>query len=175
MEIEFHGQYDKQIFFKAVALANRPSQRNIIIRIASGLVFLSIYIAYFTVVATKDSYSTADVFRAGRHLITFLIVGYFLFQPFISSRITASRLWEDPNIRKTFRGRISSMGISYIYSTSENDLKWESFIRGRKGDDFVVLLTADGVLSVFPQAFFINDNEWRKFQQLVESKVKEPI
>jgi hypothetical protein len=65
MEIEFHGQLDRKSFFKAVALANRPSQRNIIIRIVLGLVFLSIFIAYFIMVAAKDSYSSADVFRAG--------------------------------------------------------------------------------------------------------------
>lgn len=174
MEIEFQGQYDKPTIFKAVSLANKPSKRNTIIRIGFTILFLAIYIAYFINLGSKETLSSFDFLKAGRHLITLPIVAYFLLQPYISSYFAASNLWKDPTMQRPLAGAISSQGVAYISSTKKRrEIAWESFAKKQMSENLIVLLTADGVLSFFPRHFFKTDNDWQRVKQWVDFKVTE--
>ncbi len=176
MEIEFQGQYDKASIFKAVSLANKPSRRNKLIRIGLTVLFLAIYAAYFINLTGKENLSSLDFLKSGRHLITLLIVAYFLLQPYISSFFTAAGLWKNPAMQKPLAGVISSQCITYINATKEREeIAWENFAKKQMTKDLIVLLTADGVLLFFPRHFFKTDNDWQRVKQWVDFKVVEAI
>ncbi len=173
MEIEFQGQYDKNTTFKAVKLANKPSRLNSIIRIGLTALIAFIFIAYYVAIANKESLSSFEIFRSGRHLITIPILLYFLLQPYISSYQTAANIWKNPIMQKPLSGVISSQGVAYISSTGRRETDWAKFAKKHVTENLIVLLTADGVLSFFPRHFFKDDNDWRIVVQWANSKVAE--
>lgn len=174
MEIEFQGQYDKDTIFRAVKLANKPSKRNSFIRIGLAILIAFIFIAYFIAISNKESPSSFEIFRSGRHLITIPVILYFLLQPYISSYQTATNLWKNPTMQKPLAGTISGQGIAYISSSKgRKEMDWGNFAKKQVTDNLIVLLTVDGVLSFFPRHFFKTDNDWRIVVQWVNSKVVE--
>lgn len=170
MEIEFQGQYDKNLFYKAVALANMPSRRGNIIRILSLVI---IAVVFVWLVASYLTQNNPNTFKALRLSITIPMLAYFLLSPYITSWRVASQLWKDKTIQALVTGRVTGLGITYTSSTAEKEFKWESFARVRKAQDLIVLVTADGTISIHPRSFFGNDGDWGRFQQLVEFKVVE--
>lgn len=176
MEIEFQGQYDKDTILRAVKLANKPSKGVFLLRIGLAVLILCIFVAYLISIASKDSLSSFEMFRSGRHLITIPVLLYFLLQPYISSRQTASSLWKNPVMQKPLQGVISAQGIAYVSSsTGRRETGWDKFAKKQMTDNLIVLLTADGVLYFFPRYFFKTDNDWRVVVQWVNSKVLEAI
>lgn len=173
MEIEFQGQYDKSTTFKAVKLANKPSKLTSIIRIGLTALIAFIFIAYYIAIANKESPSSFEIFRSGRHLISIPILLYFLLQPYISSYQTAANIWKNPIMQKPLSGVISSQGVAYISPTGRRETDWAKFAKKHITENLIVLLTADGVLSFFPRHFFKDDNDWRIVVQWVNSKVAE--
>lgn len=174
MEIEFQGLYDKATVFVAVRLANKPTRRNAFIRIGLAILFIAIYIAYFISVASEESLSSFEIIRSGRHLITLPVIAYFLFQPAISSYQSATNLWKNPTMQKPLAGAISGQGVAYISPTKgRREVAWESFAKKQVAENLIVLLTADGVLSIFPRHFFKSDDDWKRVKQGVDFKVVE--
>jgi len=176
MEIEFQGQYDKAAVFRAVSLANQPSKRGFLLRIGLAVLFIILYAAYFINVAGKDTLSSFDLFRSGRHLITLLFIAYFLFQPYIAAYFAASNIWKDPGMQRPQAGVISNQGVAYISSTgNRTEIAWERFAKKRMKENLIVLLTADGVISFFPRNFFKTDADWERAQKMVDFKVVEAV
>lgn len=176
MEIEFQGQFDKVTIYKAVKLANKPSKRNSIIRIGLTILFLAIYIAYFISVGNQENLSTFDFLRAGRHLFTLPFIAFFLLQPYISSYFTASNLWKNPSMQKPLSGAISNQGIAYISSSkTRHEIVWDRFAKKQSSENLIVLLTADGILSIFPRQFFKTADDWQRIKQLIDFKVTEAV
>ncbi len=173
MEIEFQGQYDKSTTFKAVKLANKPSKLNSVIRVGLTVLITFIFIAYYVSIANKESLSSFEIFRSGRHLIIIPILLYFLLQPYLSSYQAAANIWKNPIMQKPLSGAISGQGVAYISSTGRSETDWAKFAKKRVTENLIVLLTADGVLSFFPRHFFKDDNDWRIVLQWVSSKVVE--
>jgi len=174
MEIEFHGQYDKKSFMKAVSLASKPSKRNALIRLGISFIFVLIFAAYFINLAMEDNLSSFELLRSSRHVISILILVYFIFQPNISAYIVALRLWKDPSTRKPLAGAISGQGITFFTSTNGRREKgWESYVKKRTTEDMLVLLSAAGELTYFTRQFFNNDEDWKKVVQWANFKVME--
>lgn len=169
MEINFQGQYQRGQYFKGVYRSNKPKTSIAILRIALFVVFAALFIAViFSEV--QNGLETSVFFRLGRHLLTFLALLYFILQPFIKSYQNASRLWKDPFIRAGVAGTVSGNGISYGSYIQE----WHRFIKKDIGDEMVVLVTDDRIMSILPRNFFSTAQDWERFIQMVEQKVKEP-
>ena len=176
MEIEFQGQYDKTIIFKAIALANKPSKRNELIRI--GLALLSVVLFAIDIVVETHQYSLPpfDSIWATRYILVFLVVAYILLIPFIASNLTARRVWKNPALRAPLAGAISSQGVAYISTTKgRRDLPWETFIKKNLSEEMITLVSSAGVLSIFPRSFFKSDSDWNTvrlwvLQNVVEGK-----
>ena len=173
MDIEFHGQYSKDILFKALSLINKPSKRSAILRILLFIVFLSIYIPLVVMVANNEDRSSYEVYRLIRHFLTIIVLGYFIFQPYISSYFTASRLWNTSVMRKPVSGVISSQGITYSSSPSNEIISWENFSKVCKSEDIIAMTFPGKLPLIFSRSFFNNAEDWAKFQKLVEYKIKE--
>jgi hypothetical protein len=175
MEIEFQGQYDKATLFKAVQLANKPSKRNTILRISFAVLIVALFVAYAIAIANKDSLSSFEIFRSGRHLITIPFLLYFLLQPYISAYQTTNNLWKSPFMRAPMQGVVSSQGIVYGVSVGRTETPWGKFAKKQVTNNLIVLLTDDGILSILPRHFFKTENDWQIVTQWVKVKVIEPI
>lgn len=175
MEIEFEGHYDQRSTFEAVRLATKPSKLNSIIRIGLIIIIGAIFLAYFIVVIDNGSLSTFELVRSGRHLITIPILLYILIQPYISSQLKASRLWKRPFMKLLYSGVFTSGGVAYCSPTGRIETEWEKFGRKHITRNLIVLVTADGVLYIFPRHFFKDDNDWRIVKQLINLKVVEAV
>ena len=166
MQIKFKGQYNRNLFFKAVALANRPPKNrqrllSIMLVIAIGGVGV---IGYR--ILTSGDWSGNIVY-----LVAAIFMGGFVAQIFLRPYFAARKLWADPGTQRPLKGTISNQDITYVFPEGENHIEWEQFNRLQRTDDLVTLVRKDGLLLVFPRQFFKSDNNWIKFNQLVDSKV----
>lgn len=173
MDIEFRGSYDKETVFKAVKLAN-SSKRASIVQIGIIVLLVIILVAYFVSMISKDSWSTMDYLRSGRHLITLPLLIYFLLQPHLSSRKTASAIWKKPSISMLHQGIINTHGITYrLIPSGQIEIEWSKFVRKVATDSLIVLLTAEGTISIFPRSFFVSEQEWQIVTQWINARVVE--
>ena len=167
MLIKFQGQYDKDLFYKAVALANRPPKNrqrllSVLFVIAIGAIAVIGYrLITFGNWSGNLVYLAAAVFMGG-------YVGYIFSRPYF----TARKLWANPGVRRSLKGMIDNVGVHYIFSDGGIDIAWKDFNRLQKTDELVTLIRKkDGLLLIFPQRFFKGKNNWQKFCHLVESSV----
>jgi hypothetical protein len=166
MEIEFHGQYDKTTFFKAVALANRQSQRSRIFRyflIGIAIIFLVINVFNFF---ARGSQNPNDILSVA---LSAIILLYFIFGVRLTTYTLASRLWKSDSVHQEQIGTITEEGITYRPDTTA--IPWERFSRGHSVEDMQLLMTDDGLLSIFPRSFFNNDEDWKTFRNWVETRL----
>ncbi|MFZ6029125.1 MAG: hypothetical protein ACOYYS_15535 [Chloroflexota bacterium] len=173
MELPFSGQYDRAAYFKAIQWVYKPSRRSSIIRIVAFVLFLILYVAYIVSALREEGVSSPEFSRLARYSITFLILGYFIFQPYINAYRSATRLWADPMVRRKIGGQVSSLGVQF--APSDKWMPWDGFIKVHKSDDLVVLVTAKWDFVALQRKFFQSDAEWKMLQDMVASRVKEVI
>jgi hypothetical protein len=171
MDIEFAGQIDKKTFFRGVALANAPTKRRRLVRIVLLALLVVVFAALVADYLAHENQSPAKVLRIAMNV---LILAYFLVSPYVSSWRTASALWKHSSVRAPIVGRITGHGVTYVSAVAEKEFAWDAFSAVRKTRDLVVLVTADGVMSIHPRHFFRNEQDWTRFQQLVDYNVVEP-
>jgi hypothetical protein len=166
MQINFQGQYDRDLFFKAVALANRPPKNRQ--RLLSFMFVIAIgalgVISYRIIL-------TGDLFGNVLYLAAAIFMGGFVAQIFLRPYFVARKLWENPGTRRPLKGRITNQWVTYEFPEGENRIEWERFNRLQKTDNLVTLVRNDGLLLVFPRDFFKSESNWKKFNKLVVEKV----
>jgi hypothetical protein len=166
MQINFQGQYDRDLFFKAVALANRPPKNRQ--RLLSFL--LVIAIGALGVIGYRII-ATGDLFGNVLYLAAAIFMGGFVAQIFLRPYFVARKLWENPGTQRPLKGVVTDHGINYVFPEGENQIEWKRFNRLQKNDDLVTLVRKDGLLVAFPRQFFKSENNWKKFNKLVDEKV----
>jgi len=166
MPIEFHGQFDKKTFFKAVALANRQSLRSRIFRfvlIGIAVIFLGINIFNFFARGGQNPNDILSLALSG------IILLYFIFGFRLTTYALASRLWKSEGVHKEQAGTITEEGITYHPDTTA--IPWKRFSRGQSLVHMQLLMTDDGLLSIFPRLFFNNDEDWKTFLNWVDTRL----
>lgn len=166
MQIKFQGQYDKDLFFKAVALANRPPKNRQ--RLLSVLLLIAVggigVISYRII--TSGDWSGNIVY-----LVAAIFMGGFVAHIFLRPYFAARKLWANPGTQRPLKGIITQQDITYVFPEGENHIEWEQFNRMQKTDTLVTLVRKDGLLLVFPRPFFKSDSNWKNFNKLVSNKV----
>jgi len=170
MEIEFSGQPDKDIYFKAIRWIYKPSKKSTMIRVAVFVIFAALYIALVVLAFQEDAISPYESEKLLRHLITFLLLGYILFQPAINAYRKATSLWKDPSSRRHRTGRVSPLGV--VIDPLKDWMKWETFIRVESKTDYIVLFTASRTFVLLQRSFFRDEQEWKLTQNMVAQKVQ---
>lgn len=173
MELEFSGYYQKDIYFKTIRWIYRPSNKSLILRTGAFVIFTALYIAAIITALQEEGASSFELARVGRHLITFLILGYILLQPYISSYRRATELWNDPVIRRNITGRVSTMGM--MIDPGKDWMPWDRFVKMNKTPEAMTLLTASGMFVLLQRSFFRDDRDWKMVQNIVDTKVQEVI
>ena len=166
IQIKFEGQYDKDLFFKAVALANRPPKnRQRLLSILLVVAIGAIIVIGYRIITTREwvenfVYLAAAIFMGG-------YVGYIFLRPYNAAR----KLWADLGTRRALKGVITKRGITYVFPQGENTIEWEKFNRQQSTDKLVTIIRKDGLLVIFPRRFFKSEGNWQKFNTLVGENV----
>ena len=174
MGIPFQGQYDQKTFSKAVFLINKFSSKRAILRIGGAVLLIALAVAYVYV-----SFAEGTQYRQGRSLhflITLPILLYIVLRPYIDAFTVSSSLWKNPVTRAPMAGTVSNQGICFEGAAGlSRELLWDQIVKMRKTDEFLALLTADGVLTVLESRFFQRDADWKTVLQWAEYHVQEAI
>lgn len=167
MQIKFQGQYDKDLFFKAVALANRPPKnRQRLLSILFVIAIGAMGVIGYRIITSEDwagnfVYFAAAVFMGG-------YVAYIFLRPYFAAR----KLWANPGTQRPLKGTINKLGITFVFPEGEITIEWKDFYRPQKTNDLITLVRQkDGLLVIFPQRFFKGESDWQKFNKMVDNKV----
>jgi len=166
MEMSFRGQYDKELFYQAVLLANRPTRSR---RLMNNMLLLFVFAA--GVVLAMRLIESGDILDHATYITVLMIVAAFTLRPLIQPRLAARSLWADPGVQRKLNGTISNQGITYILPNGKNHIPGENINRLRKRPGVVTMITITGLLLIFPQRFFKNVPDWNRFNRLIEKKV----
>jgi hypothetical protein len=166
MEISFRGQYDKDLFFRSVMLANQPPKRRRFVR-----TFLSVFIVVAIAVLISRLIESGDILGHATYIVVVMILGAFLLRSYLQPYLGARSMWANPSVRRKLTGVITKKGILYRLEARNNEILWERFTRVRKVNNLITLVTREGLLVIFPRAFFKNDSDWQRFERLVDTKI----
>jgi hypothetical protein len=166
MEISFRGQYDKELFFKSVRLANRPPKNRRFVP-----TFMLVFIMVAIGVLVLRLLETGDILGNATYIVLIMIIGAFLVRSYLQPYLAAREMWANPSVRRKLAGVVTKKGIVYQLEEGNNEISWERFLRVRKARNLTTLTTREGLLVIFPQHFFKNDTNWQRFNSLVDSKV----
>ena len=166
MQIKFNGQYDKDLFFKAVRVANQPTRSARIMYILVALVF-----GVLLVTTTQSVIQTGDFADNLIEISLVLLMGVVLYQAYLPPYLGARKMWTPELAQRTFKGTVTKNGITYSFPQGDKSYQWSDINRLRTTPSFVTLITLTGMLLVFPRRFFKTDADWERFRGVVESNV----
>ena len=166
MEITFRGQYDKDLFFQAVTLANPPPKGRRFAR-----TFMLVFIMVGLAVLISRLIETGDILGHATYIALMMIIAAFLTVSYLQPHLAARKMWAIKSVRQKLAGVITKKGIEYHLKAGDNQIKWERFLRVRKAHNLLTLVTREGLLVIFPRTFFKNDSDWQKFARLVETRI----
>ena len=166
MEIIFRGQYDKNLFYKSVLLANQPPKNRRIVQS-----FMLAFILVAIVVLVIRLVQTRDILGHATYIVVVMLIGAFLGRSYLQPYLAARKMWANPSVRRKLAGVITKIGIEYRLEAGNNEITWERFTRVRKAQNLVTLVTREGLLVIFPRSFFKSEADWQKFGKLVDTKI----
>jgi len=169
MEIQFSGILDEPLIAQAVKLANQPTPVQRIFRIAMLVVIAAAlgFVTYSTVTGTETQPT-----RWLRVLIWVALLAYFIYQPVLTQRRLTQKIWQSIQAQPRMEGAVTPDGVSFTFGDARQEIPWERFFRLRKSDEMTVLLTNNGLLSMFPRRFFPNSADWSHLHQVIDQHVK---
>ena len=166
MEIAFRGQYDKDLFYKSVMLANQPPRNRRIVQS-----FMLAFILVAIIVLVIRLIETRDILGHAIYITVVMLIGAFLVRAYLQPYLAARSMWRNPSVRRKLAGLVTKKGIEYRLDIGINEIPWERFTRVRKAKNLITLVTREGLLVIFPRSFFKNESDWQKFDRLVNAKI----
>jgi len=166
VEISFRGQYDQDLFFKSVILANQPPKSRLFVR-----TFMSVFIVAAVAVLVSRLIETGDILANATYIVLVMIIAAFLIRSYLQPYLAARQMWKNPSVQRKLNGVVTKKSILYRLEEGENEIQWERFNRVRKNRNLTTLVTREGLLVIFPQHFFRNQSDWERFNNLVDSKI----
>lgn len=166
MQIKFNGQYDKELFFKAVRVANQPGRSARIMNILVALVF-----GVMLVTTTKNIAQTGDLVGNLISIGLLLVMGFLLYQAYIPPYLGARKMWTPELAQRVLKGTVTKSGVTYSFPKGNKIYRWSEINRLRITPSFVTLVALSGMLLIFPRRFFKTDADWERFKSVVESNV----
>jgi hypothetical protein len=101
--------------------------------------------------------------------LSVIILIYFIFGVKLTTFALATRLWKGEGVHQPQSGTINEEGITYHPDTTS--VPWERYGRGQSTEDMQLLMTEDGLLSIFPRSFFSSDEDWKTFRNWVDTRI----
>jgi hypothetical protein len=167
MQINFKGQYNRELFYRAVALANRPPKNRL--RLLSILMVIAIGGAG---VILYRIFTSGDWAGNIVYLVAAIFMGGYSASIYLRPYYTARQLWANPGSQRPLKGTITKQGIEYVFPEGQVSMAWKDLYRPQITKELVTLIRRkDGLLVIFPRAFIKRQRDWDRFQKLVESSV----
>jgi hypothetical protein len=165
MEIKFQGYFDKETFFQAVAIANRPSRRNTTVRIILIFLLISFTCLNAMIFLGNENRTVLDLVII---ILAAIALSYITLAPFINSYVTAFQLWRKQSVQSEQVGKITDSGITYFPASF---IPWEKYNRIFERQDLLVFLTDAGMLSIFQRRFFQTPDEWTTIREMAKNNL----
>ena len=166
MQIKFNGKYDKKLFFNAVRIANEPGRSARMLHILVAMVF-----GVMTVTTAQELLASGDWAGNIINLALLALMGLVLYQAYIPAYLGARKMWNTTSVQRPLKGYVSHKGITYKFEQGNKFYAWSEFNRRRQIAGLVTLITLHGMLLIFPRHFFESDVDWKKFTNLVETRI----
>jgi hypothetical protein len=169
MEIEFGGAYTEEQVRRAIGMIRKPTGWGLVRRYSMPVLLLAVlgFLAYAVIRGAEVT--TYSLVRTGTLVV---LLGYYTLSPYLVSRKVAGQFWERLQRQGVHRGRADGRGVVWNGLGGETEVGWEQFARLKEDENMLVLVTEDGVLHMFPQAFFASPEDWSRFRQMVRQRVK---
>lgn len=102
--------------------------------------------------------------------------GIMAVYPFWGPRTSASNTYRrQADMRGTIEGYISNDEIMLRTTNSSQNIKWAVWKKVIRNREFVLLFQGSGCFNFFPRSFFASDEDWQKFQAILDEKVKSGV
>lgn len=166
MDIHFDGQYDQQVFLKALRLVQRRTWVNQALRyaaLAAALILSATFVQTWVTTGSAEGYRLA---------VAGLLFAFFIY-PLVNTGLVVMRLFKERPLR-SIGGRADSAGIVLLSKMSpgkRRQIPWKEFRRAGHTEGLTGLLAADGTLWVFRRDFFGSESDWNRFRQLVKKNI----
>jgi hypothetical protein len=168
--ISFGGTYTKQQWSRGIRTAMIPTGWALALR----LLALALAIAGVGLIVAALIQGEADVARLVRLAVPITLLAYWALQPVIRAQREDARPWSGSSAPPSLKGVVSSEGILSNSSAGGALESWDTFLRAHARDDLVVLLGADGLVTILPREFFATEDDWQGFRLMVEFNVVRP-
>jgi hypothetical protein len=172
LHIEFYGTYQKNAYFRAVALIHRPARRSAAVRLLFFLLFIAIYGTFVVTVFRDEIQAAAAVSTVIGHLISFTVAASFAFQPYIAGFTQARKEWSDPLTRLPIQGTVSEQGVTFNPNANPIVIEWQRFNKIKTTEEYTALVTEDKTMLLLQRDFFQTDQEWQTLHQWIGWYVK---
>jgi hypothetical protein len=115
--------------------------------------------------------TSRDLLGNASYIAVIMIAGGFVARGYLLPILAARKLWANPSLQDELSGSITRNGIIYSLKQGQNEMPWNRFRRVRRAPGLTTLVARDGLLVIFPRRFFRPDNDWFKFNQVVDSNL----
>ena len=133
--------------------------------------FMLLFIVAAIIVLVARLIDSGDILSNATYIVLVMIIAAFLVRSYLQPYLAARTMWANPSVRQKLAGVVTKSGIEHRLAAGDNEILWERFHRVRKVGNLVTLVTREGLLVVFPRAFFKNEADWQKFVHLVDTKI----
>lgn len=169
MEINFGGEFSEANVRQAIKLVSRPTGWRRITRWLMPVgTLLALGLSVYVILTGEEDLS----YRMLRSGILFLLLGYYSISPYLKARQLGTQFWRRLQQQGRQRGQADALGVTWQAGERSSQIGWDQFDRRFETPDLLVLLTAEGVLHMFPRQFFASESDWKRFIDLTSTRVK---
>lgn len=173
MEITFTGTYRQEDIFHACQMLGHPTGVQKWLRIGGLALIIVFWIGYILKLLSMGGETSNSRLEVISVSIGVAIAAYVLALPYLNSSTAAKQLWNQPIIRKPQNGHVDSQGVFFTDRSDRTPIIWDRISHKRRSDRMTVLRTDDGTAVILPRSFFKTEEEWRRFNRLVDECVRE--
>ena len=167
MEIPLKGSYSQQEIRKAVLL-NYPRWFRVLPVLSLVLGGFVLAAGMFTAIVTLELEPLACL---GSLLPLFcicaLFAGLLWSQPWLQARQVA----KSPLVQGDISGVATDEALEMRNDLSESRVLWGAFVRHKMSDDMVILYQHKTAFNMVPRSFLASEEDWQRFQRLVQEVV----
>lgn len=110
----------------------------------------------------------------GRTIFMLVVIGIWVAAPHFNAWWMANRSWRASGGAFAMEGTAGNEGLVLNRGERSVDQPWDSFVRSHLHEDLVVLVGTDRTATILPRSFFMDENDWNSFRQMVEFNVVTP-
>jgi hypothetical protein len=166
VEIPLHGEYTERDIKRGLALMRGLQFK--IMGIFMGFIAAG---ALFSTIVTITSEEMEPLAILGSLLPVAVVLaifgGIFWLVPYLQFRTVKKA----PLFQGTMTGAVTDEALELRSEQAEGKTKWGAFVQYKMSDEIVLLYQNKAAATMVPRSLFAGDEDWQKFQQLIQATV----